>query len=68
MAIRDKLLQEIKKAIDEGRETIHSVAKGAGLDYSVLWKFVEDDRNIKIDTADKLCDFFSLELTNKKKR
>jgi len=68
MTIKDELLKTINEAIRQGRETIHSIAKGSEIDYSVLYKFVVDSRNIKIDTADKLCDFFGLELTNKRKR
>lgn len=72
MTLRSKLLEEIKQSIKEGRETIHSISVGAGVEYSVLHRFVKvnrgkkDGRNIKLDTAEKLRDFFGLELTYKK--
>ena len=47
---------------------IASIAKEAGIPQPVLWRFVNGERDaIRLDTADKLCQLFSMRLTKPKK-
>ena len=55
--ISDKLRKEVLKA-----DSIYSVAKGAGLDYKVVYDFVHHGRDIRLSSVDLICRFLKLDL------
>lgn len=57
MTITDRLRQ----AIEDSGETLYRVAKDSGLNYAVVHSFARGGE-IKMSTADKLADYFGLEL------
>lgn len=50
----DALRRAIEKARAGGR-TLYAIARDAGVDYSTVWKFVERERGISVETLDTLC-------------
>jgi hypothetical protein len=59
MSVSDTLRQ----AIRQSDQTLYRIAKDAGVDWSVLQRFLDGSRpNIRLDTVEKLCLHFGLEL------
>jgi plasmid maintenance system antidote protein VapI len=64
----DQLRAMIQDTV-EGGTTLNAVAVASGIPYPMLWRFINgDQRNIRLDTADKLCDYFGVRLTAPKAR
>jgi len=42
--------------------TLHRIALKAGVDYKTLWRFVNENADIRLSTVEQLCDFFGLGL------
>ncbi len=64
MAISD----ELRAAVAAEDATYYRIAKDAKVDWGTLQRFVDGRRpNIRIDTADKLCEHLGLELRPKPK-
>jgi DNA-binding Xre family transcriptional regulator len=59
MTIADQLRQAIKRARPQTR---YAIAKAAGIDQSVLTRFMQGD-DIRLSTAGKLCKHLGLRLT-----
>jgi hypothetical protein len=64
MSLREKL----RKTIITSKQSRYAIAVGSGVDHAVLRRFVRGERDIKLRTAEHLCDYLGLELTPKKKR
>lgn len=64
MSISDQL----REAIERSPETYYRIAKDAGIGWATLTRFVSGERpDIRIQTVDRLCDYFGLELRPKRK-
>ncbi|MFC1597396.1 hypothetical protein ACFL5Q_05590 [Planctomycetota bacterium] len=59
--ISEDLRAAIQAALAEGA-TRYKISKSSGVDHSVLSRFLFEGRDIRISTADQLCEFLSLEL------
>ena len=57
----------MRKAVKDSGLTRYTVAKRAGVDVSVLLRFVAGQRTITMQTAGRLADFLGLELRTAKK-
>jgi DNA-binding phage protein len=62
MSLSDRLKQAISQA-----GSIYSVAKGSGVPHPSLLRFLSGERDIRLETADKLATYLGLELQTKKK-
>ena len=60
MTIIDRLRDAIRSA-----ESVYFVAKRSGVAHPILLRFLSGERDIRLETAAKLCTFFGLELTHK---
>jgi DNA-binding Xre family transcriptional regulator len=61
------IAEQLREAIRGSNETFYVIAKDAGVNWSALQRFVTGERpNIRIDTVEKLCEYFGLELAKKK--
>ena len=59
MSVSDSLRQAIRNS----DATLYRVAKDAEIDWGTLQRFLDGTRpNIRIDTVEKLCRYFGLEL------
>lgn len=58
---------QLRAAIESSDETYYRIAVDSEVDWGTLQRFVDGRRpNIRIDTVDKLADYFGLELRPKK--
>lgn len=66
MAIKRKkktdLGATIRRAIRDDDRTPYGVGRDAGVDRSILVRFVNGDRSLTLGTASKICDVLGLEL------
>jgi hypothetical protein len=61
--LADQLRVMIRETI-EGGMTLNALAVAVGIPYPVLHRFFTATRdNIRLDTADKLCGYFGVQLT-----
>ena len=56
------MTDQLKQAVADSGETLYRVAKDSGVDYSVLLRFMADERGISLETAGKLAAYLGLEL------
>ena len=52
----------LHEAIDGSGLTMYRIAKDAGLDFSTLSRFCHGERDLKLESADKLAEYFNLEV------
>lgn len=64
MALQDQLRQAV---LDSGL-SLYAVAKGAEIAYPVLYRFVMGERDLTLQTASRLADYFGMRLTRPKRR
>jgi len=57
----------LHKAIEGSGLTIYRIAKDSGLDFSAVSRFYHGERDLTLTSADKLADFFELEVKKKAK-
>ena len=58
MAISDQLREAM-----QGYESINRVAKDSGISQPILHRFYHGERDLRLETADKLAAFFGMRLT-----
>lgn len=56
------LSEQLRTAILSSKKTRYAIAVGSGIDHAVLRRFLNNTRDIKLDTANKLAMFLGLEL------
>ena len=56
------LITSLQQAIARSGQSLYAVAKGSGADYSVLLRFMADERDIRLETASRVADYLGLEL------
>lgn len=56
---------QIRKAISESQKPLHVLAAESGVSSSMLWRFM-NGKDIRLETADRLAEFFGLELAPSK--
>jgi len=59
MALQDQLRQ----AIENSGLTLYRIAKDSGVAYQVLHRFARGERDLTLETATKLADYFGMRLT-----
>jgi len=57
------LADAILAAVRDSGMSVYAVAKGANVSQPALHRFVAGERSIGLDTADRLCRFLGLRLT-----
>jgi plasmid maintenance system antidote protein VapI len=61
------LENQLRQAVRDSGLTLYAVAKGAGIAYPVLYRFARGERDLTLETASRLADFFSMRLTRPKR-
>lgn len=61
------LTDALRKAIEDADVTLYRIAKDAGLDFSAVSRFYHGERSLTLDSADKLAEYFQMELKPKGK-
>ena len=54
--------EQLRQAVADSGQTIYAVAKGSGANYSVLLRFMAQERGISLRTAARLTAYLKLEL------
>ena len=62
------IVDQLRQAIADSRETEYAIAKGSGVSQSVVNRFVHRERSISIDTAARLCAHLELKLSHQPRR
>ena len=60
------MADQLRKAIKSSGMTVNAIAVEAGIPQPVLYRFVSGERDLTMRTAQKLADYFGLELHPKK--
>ena len=55
----------LKSCIRKSKKSRYSIALGAKVDHAVLRRFMNGERQIKLNTADRLAKYFKLKLVKK---
>ena len=63
MALQDQL----REAIGDSGLTLYRIAKDSGIAYPVLFRFARGERDLTLETATKLADYFGMRLTRPKR-
>ncbi len=63
MALQDQL----REAIADSGLTLYRIAKDAGIAYPVLHRFASGERDLTLETASRLADYFGMRLTRPKR-
>jgi hypothetical protein len=58
------LRQTLRAALNQCGAPLRELEKLTGINRGVLWRFGQGQRDIKLDTASKLCDVLGLELVS----
>jgi plasmid maintenance system antidote protein VapI len=61
------LTAQLRKAIKTSGVSLYRIAKDSGIPWAVVQRFATGERQIKLDTADKLADYFGMRLTAPKR-
>ena len=64
---RKTLERHLRDAVTESGLSQYRIAKDTGISQPVVTRFANGTRSISIDTADRLMEYFGLEITPKKK-
>jgi len=59
---REPIPQKLRTAIKEAGKSIYQVAKDSGVAHPVILRFVSGERDIRLETAEKLAESLGLEL------
>ena len=62
-----KLSEQLKQAIATSGKSRYKIAKEAEIDYYALARFLDEDRDIRLSTVQKLADMFGMRLTKPKR-
>ena len=58
----------LRRAIAEGNVSFHEIERQTGLKRQSLMKFAAGEQSLRLDLADKLADYFGLEVVKRKGR
>jgi hypothetical protein len=61
------LTKQLRDAIETSGATLYRISKDSGVSHAVLYRFAAGERQIKLDSADKLADYFGMKLTRPKR-
>jgi plasmid maintenance system antidote protein VapI len=60
------MAEQLRKAMQTSGKTVNAIAVKAGIPQPVLYRFVNGERDLTMSTAQKLADYFGLELRPRK--
>jgi len=53
----------LRQAIADSGLTLYRIGKGTGIAYPVLYRFASGERDLTLETASRLADYFGMRLT-----
>ena len=67
VAKRKPIADQLRKAIEDSELSVTAIARAAGIPQPVLHRFYTGERDLTLTTADKLIEYFGLELRSKQR-
>lgn len=61
------LAETIRRAMERDGRTLYRLAKDSGVNSAILGRFIRGERDLRLETASKLCAILVLELRPKRK-
>lgn len=61
------LSDRLRVAVLSSKRSRYAIAIGAGIDHAVLRRFMNKERDIKLKTAEQLCEYLELELVKRRR-
>ena len=58
-----KLNVQLRQAVEDSEISLYRIAKDSGVAYQVLHRFARGERDLTLETASKLADYFGMRLT-----
>lgn len=65
--MRKTLADVLRKRIDSSGESLNKIAKSSGVAYSILYRFLSGERDLTLTSAEKVCRYLNLKLTEQEK-
>jgi hypothetical protein len=65
--VERELLKKLREAIERDPRTLNAIAVAAGLNASIVWRFMEGQRSLSLEAFLALADTLGLELTLSRK-
>ena len=62
-----ELSEQLKRAVAASGKSRYEIAKEAEIDYYALARFLDEDRDIRLSTVQKLAKLFGMRLTKPKR-
>lgn len=62
MPTKKNIVDQLRRAMRDCGETEYAIAKGSGVNQSIVNRFVSGERGISLETAAKLCEYLKLDL------
>jgi plasmid maintenance system antidote protein VapI len=59
---RPTIAETLRRVIDDSGENLAAIGRAAGIPQPVLWRFATGERDLTLRTADKLLEYFDLEI------
>ena len=56
--------QAIRRAIAKSGQTRYRIAVGAGVDHAVLRRYLDEHRDIRLSTAERLVGYFGIKVSH----
>ena len=66
--MEDECTADFIREIEKSKLTRLELAEKAGVDQAVIWRFLNGERDIRLETADRLCEVLGLELRRRSRR
>lgn len=58
---------QFRRAIEGSGLSLYRIAKGSGIAYQVLHRFASGERDLTLETASRLADYFGMRLTRSRR-
>lgn len=60
------MADRLRKAVRDSKKTVNAIAVESKISQPILYRFMAGERDLKLRTAQKLADYFGLELGPRK--
>ncbi|MEO0483833.1 MAG: helix-turn-helix domain-containing protein [Planctomycetota bacterium] len=62
------VMDQLRAAVDSSDESAYAIAKGSGVDRSQLSRLLSSERDLSMESAERLADYLGLEIVVRPKR
>jgi transcriptional regulator with XRE-family HTH domain len=57
-----KVSQVLRQAMKDSGQTMYALAKGSGLSYAIVWRFISGERTLSQGAIDQMAEYLQLQL------